>query len=148
MINAIQPTTAIKETSLDELQLETKKERFALLAEQFRAEFSSNKEDNSSIESKANKDRLAENKAPEKNEQKNKVNTDLKNLGEKLKELIKENDVFLEFKIDKDTNKMILRIIDNQTKEVIQQLPSEVALQIARIISNIEGQGQIANAKV
>jgi len=118
------------------------------LAEQFRAEFSSNKEDNSSIESKANKDRLAENKAPEKNEQKNKVNTDLKNLGEKLKELIKENDVFLEFKIDKDTNKMILRIIDNQTKEVIQQLPSEVALQIARIISNIEGQGQIANAKV
>jgi len=70
MINAIQPTTAIKETSLDELQLETKKERFALLAEQFRAEFSSNKEDNSSIESKANKDRLAENKAPEKNEQK------------------------------------------------------------------------------
>ena len=43
MINAIQPTTAIKETSLDELQLETKKERFALLADQFRAEFSSNK---------------------------------------------------------------------------------------------------------
>jgi len=83
-----------------------------------------------------------------KTSKKNKVNTDLKNLGEKLKELIKENDVFLEFKIDKDTNKMILRIIDNQTKEVIQQLPSEVALQIARIISNIEGQGQIANAKV
>lgn len=149
MINAIQPTAAIKEASLEELQLETKKERFALLAEQFKAEFRSDKESQSSIEAKANKEKdISLDKQKKDKEFKNKVSTDLKELGEKLKDLIKENDVYLEFKIDKETNKMILRVIDNETKEVIQQLPTEVALQIARIISNIEGQGQIANAKV
>ncbi|HOK14169.1 MAG TPA: flagellar protein FlaG [Candidatus Kapabacteria bacterium] len=148
MINGIQPTAAIRETSLEDLQLETKKERFALLAEQFRAEFSSDKEEGSSVGAKLDKETQTEEIKPKEKEFKNKVNSDLKELGEKLKNIVKEADVFLEFSIDKDTNKMILRVIDNKTKEVIQQLPSEIALKIARIVSNIEGEGQIANAKV
>lgn len=144
MINAIQPTLAVKETSFEELKSENRKERFELFAEQFKSEFRSDKHNNSSLEAEVKKDNDA--KANEKEQIK--VKTDLSEMGEKLKEIIEDTNVFLEFKIDKETNRMILRLIDNETKEVIQQYPTELALKIARIISQISGSGQIANAKV
>ncbi len=142
MINEIQPTVSVNESSLDQLKYENKKERFNLFAEQFKSEFNSHKESHSSAASESDKE------AKTKTGENNKIKADLSELGEKLKDVLKNADNFLEFIFDKDTNRMILRLIDSETKEVIQQFPPEMALKIARIINQLEGSGQIANATV
>jgi uncharacterized FlaG/YvyC family protein len=43
---------------------------------------------------------------------------------------------------------MILKIIDQSTKEVVKQLPPEISLKIARIVSNSMESGQLANATI
>ncbi len=146
MIDAIQPTVSVKDNTFDELRSENKKERFELFAEEFKSRFGDDKNSDNSVEAKAKaKD---ENNSSSKKAEQNKIKTDLQDMSEKLKEIIEDTNVFLEFKIDKDTNQMVLRLIDNETKEVVQQYPTELALKIARIISQISGSGSIANAKV
>ena len=76
----------------------------------------------------------------------NKVSYD--ELEKTLKNLINDDETSLEFKIDKDTNKMVLKIIDSQSKEVIRQIPPEIALKISRLVAEILGNGQVADAKV
>ncbi len=146
MINAIQPTIGIKDTSLEDLKSENKKERFNLFAEQFKSELNSERSGYGAVNSNS-KDKESRENEIGKEEQKP-PKPDINVLGEKLQKLLSDTNVALEFKIDEETNKMILRLIDNETKEVLQQFPPELALKIARIISSIEGKGQIANAKV
>lgn len=69
-------------------------------------------------------------------------------LADNIKSLIGENNVSLEFKVDDSTKKMVLQIIDSNTKEVIQQVPPEIALKIARFVADQLGNGQVTNAKV
>ncbi|HPD33649.1 MAG TPA: flagellar protein FlaG [Candidatus Kapabacteria bacterium] len=70
-------------------------------------------------------------KDSESNESKiNKVSYD--ELARTLKEIINDDNTLLEFKIDKETNKMVLKIIDSQSNEVIRQIPPEIALKISR----------------
>lgn len=45
----------------------------------------------------------------------------------------------VEFSVDPDTHRTIIRIRDLQTKEVIRQIPSEEALVIARAIEKFQG---------
>ena len=144
MINSIQPVVAVRDNSFDELKSDNKKERFDLLAEQFKSEFSADKNSSGFVSSDNNKENDIKNSEKEQT----KVNADLTDLGNKLKDMLQDSNSYLEFKMDKDTNRMILRLIDNETKEVIQQFPPELALKIARIISSLEGSGQIANAKI
>ena len=77
--------------------------------------------------------------------------TDYKELASKLQSIIGDDSVGIEFKIDKDTNKMILKLIDKKTSEVIQQYPPEISLKIARFVAMSMAQvqnGQSADAKV
>jgi flagellar protein FlaG len=69
-------------------------------------------------------------------------------LADNIKSLIGENNVSLEFKVDDSTKKLVLQIIDSNTKEVIQQVPPEIALKIARFVADQLGNGQVTNAKV
>jgi flagellar protein FlaG len=69
-------------------------------------------------------------------------------LAEKLKSILNENDMTLEFRLDQDTNEMILKIIDSDTQEVIRQLPPELTLKIAKFVANMLGTGQVTNARV
>lgn len=69
-------------------------------------------------------------------------------LASKLKEILSENDMTLEFSVDKDTNEMILKIIDSTTNEVVRQLPPELTLKIAKYVANIMGSGSLTNARV
>jgi len=146
MINPIQPTIGIKDTSLDDLKSENKKERFQFFADQFnKSELNSQTSGYGAVSSNS-KDK--ESQGNEFGKEQKPLKPDINVLGEKLQKLLSDTNVALEFKMDEETNKMILRLIDNETKEVIQQFPPELALKIARIISSIEGKGQIANAKV
>lgn len=56
-------------------------------------------------------------------------------IGDQLREFLGLNNVSIEFSLDKTSSKMIMKIIDNQTKEIIKQFPPDLSLQIARIVS-------------
>ena len=45
----------------------------------------------------------------------------------------------LEFSIDKDTGKTVVKVIDINTKEVIKQFPSEEMLAIAKALDGLKG---------
>ncbi len=45
----------------------------------------------------------------------------------------------LQFTIDKDSGKTIVKVVDSQTREVIRQIPSEELLALARSMSKTEG---------
>lgn len=76
------------------------------------------------------------------------LKVDFKNLSDQLKNILQDKNLSLEFTLDKDTKKMVMRIINESTKEVIQQFPDEVALKIARIVSSTMELGTITNVKV
>jgi flagellar protein FlaG len=45
----------------------------------------------------------------------------------------------IEFSIDEDSKRQIVKVIDPDTKEVIRQMPSEEALQIAKALDRLQG---------
>lgn len=143
MISAVQPTVGIKDLSFDELKSETNKDRFELFAEQLRSEMNSDRNSSDNVSHDSKKD-----SSEKEQDAFIKIKSDFSELGDKLKEMLGDTEVIVEFSLDKDTNKMILKLIDNQTNEVIRQIPSDLALRIARLVSSLQGGGQIANAKI
>lgn len=69
-------------------------------------------------------------------------------LANSIQSLLGEQNIALEFKMDDSTNKMILRIVDSNTKEVLQQVPPEIALKVAKFVADQLGNGQVADATV
>lgn len=45
----------------------------------------------------------------------------------------------LRFSIDEDTGKTIIKVMDIHTEEVIRQIPSEEAVEIARTLDKVQG---------
>ncbi|MGV3741036.1 MAG: flagellar protein FlaG [Burkholderiaceae bacterium] len=45
----------------------------------------------------------------------------------------------LEFSIDQESNRTIVRIVDQQTKELIRQMPSAETLEIAKALDRVQG---------
>lgn len=45
----------------------------------------------------------------------------------------------IEFTVDNDTGRNIVKVIDNSTKQVIRQFPSEEALAIAKALDKVQG---------
>jgi flagellar protein FlaG len=45
----------------------------------------------------------------------------------------------LEFSIDDDSKRLIVKVVDQQTKEVIRQMPSAEALEIAKALDRVQG---------
>jgi flagellar protein FlaG len=54
---------------------------------------------------------------------------------ERMMKLFSKN---LEFSYDASENRAIMRVVDQQTKEVIRQVPTEEALEIARALEKIQ----------
>lgn len=52
----------------------------------------------------------------------------------KLNQSVQARAQSLEFTIDDDSNRMIVKVIDQSTKEVLRQIPTPEALQIAKSI--------------
>lgn len=73
---------------------------------------------------------------------------DFSSLSQSLKNSLQLANVSFEFSLDSQTQSMVLRLIDSETKEVLQQLPSDLALKISRLIAGSLEQGQITDAKV
>lgn len=80
------------------------------------------------------------------NEKQNTV--DYKKFESEVKNFLKDNNLAIEFSIDDNTKKMVMKLIDEDTKEIVKQFPSEISLHIARILSSSLEAGNITNVKV
>lgn len=65
---------------------------------------------------------------------------------DQLNEAVKATNAFvnsfnnvLEFEVDDDSGKTVVRIIDSETKELVRQIPSEEMLAIAKALDTIKG---------
>ena len=54
----------------------------------------------------------------------------------------------LHISVDEDTKKMVIKIIDNETNEVVRQLPTEEMLRISRSIMETEQRGNLTDERV
>lgn len=76
----------------------------------------------------------------------NKVN--YAELSNSIKTILDDKKLAIEFSRDKETKEMIMKIINDDTKEVIRQYPAEISLKIARLIASKIDTGNITNAVV
>lgn len=59
----------------------------------------------------------------------------VKNINKTLQTLSQD----LEFSIDEDSNRTIVKVVDQKTKEVIRQIPTPEALEIAKALDTVQG---------
>ena len=88
------------------------------------------------------------NEQPDSEEKETNNAVNYNDLAEKLKSLINQENIAIKFSYDEESNRMIMKIIDKETEEVIKQFPPEITLKIARIVADTLENGQVANAKV
>jgi uncharacterized FlaG/YvyC family protein len=89
---------------------------------------------------------VEENKKNGETSKTNKVDYD--NLTKKLDEMLQSDELSIVFSVDKETKKMVMKLINPETKEIVQQFPPEITLKIARIVAATLDNGQVANAKI
>ena len=58
---------------------------------------------------------------------------------DKLNEAMATSSQSLKFEIDDDTRQIVVKIIDQSTQEVVRQMPTEEALQMAKSIDKMQG---------
>jgi flagellar protein FlaG len=63
------------------------------------------------------------------------VDDAVKNINGALKALSQN----LEFSVDTESNRVIVKVVDKQTNEVIRQMPSSEALEIAKALDRVQG---------
>lgn len=59
---------------------------------------------------------------------------------------LKQIDSELTFQLDNDTGRVVVKLIDRNTREVLRQMPTKEALAIARALAAGGGSGSIVNA--
>ncbi|TFW18628.1 flagellar protein FlaG, partial [Massilia arenosa] len=58
---------------------------------------------------------------------------------DKLNKSLKQSSSDLLFSVDSDTDKVIVKLVDQNTKEVIRQIPSPEALELAKSLDSAQG---------
>ncbi|GHU08712.1 hypothetical protein AGMMS50225_07870 [Betaproteobacteria bacterium] len=58
---------------------------------------------------------------------------------EKLNEFIRPYVTSLQFSVDEDVGELVVKIVDSETHEVVKQIPSEEALELAKALDRIKG---------
>ncbi|CAG0975420.1 hypothetical protein GEOBC_01510 [Geobacteraceae bacterium] len=58
---------------------------------------------------------------------------------EKINEFIQSFTRDLQFTVDRDTDRVVLKVLDRTSGEVIRQIPSEEALKIAKALDELKG---------
>ena len=67
------------------------------------------------------------------------TNEDVAKAGEAINKTIQAASQNLEFSVDKDTHTVVVKIIDQQTKQVLRQIPTEEAMDIAKSLDKLQG---------
>ncbi|BDV44416.1 flagellar protein FlaG [Geotalea uraniireducens] len=63
----------------------------------------------------------------------------LKEAAEKINDFIASITTDLRFTIDKDTDRVVVKVISHKTGEVIRQIPSEETLKLAKALDSLKG---------
>jgi len=64
---------------------------------------------------------------------------EVSNAVKKLNEAMPQSAQSLQFEIDQDSEQIVVKIIDQSTKEVVRQMPTEEALEMAKAIDKMQG---------
>jgi flagellar protein FlaG len=64
-----------------------------------------------------------------------------------MNKMMKQNDSGLEFSIDQDTKRTIIKLVESRTGDVIRQYPTEDMLAITRAIDQMQQHGVLLNQK-
>jgi len=62
-----------------------------------------------------------------------------KQIARQINEFLKSSDSNVQFAIDSESSKVVVRVVDSQTREVIRQIPSEELLAISRSLDQLTG---------
>ena len=144
MINAVSELPAIVINGLYELSAQVDRNAVGKNKQQ----------DNKSEQINRNKDKNKEDlslnpPSPEESKDKKDDNkVDFNDLAAKLKNMLKDTDLAIEFTYDDEVNKMIMKLIDEKKDEVVKQFPPEIAIKIARIVASTLGNGQVTDARI
>lgn len=65
-----------------------------------------------------------------------------------ITKLLEEESLEAKFSTDEETEKLILKIINRDTDEVVRQYPPEVSLKIARMVNNMIETNSIKDARI
>jgi len=63
------------------------------------------------------------------------VDSAVKNINKALQKLSQD----IEFSVDTESNRTIVKVVDQQTGEVIRQMPTEEALEISKALDRVQG---------
>ena len=66
-------------------------------------------------------------------------NRDLNEAVERLAAFVSPSQSEISFSIDEDSGVRVVKILDSQSKEVIRQIPSEEAVELARALDKLQG---------
>ncbi len=58
---------------------------------------------------------------------------------DKINEMMQNGKQTLTFQLDEESERMVIRVLDAQTKEVIRQIPSEETLKFAKYVDGLVG---------
>ena len=64
---------------------------------------------------------------------------ELQKSAEKIKQFVLPYNSSLNFYVDQDSGRLVVKVVDNETQEVIKQIPSEDALKLARSLEQLQG---------
>jgi flagellar protein FlaG len=70
------------------------------------------------------------------------------NLAQELKQLAQDLRRELNFRVDDDTGRLVIRVIDAATDEVVRQIPPDRLLELQQRLSEIQESGRPADASV
>ncbi|MGB7480084.1 MAG: flagellar protein FlaG [Burkholderiaceae bacterium] len=56
-----------------------------------------------------------------------------------LNQAMKTRESGVEFSIDEDSHRTVIKVVDQETKELIRQMPSEEVLEIAKALDRVQG---------
>ena len=56
-----------------------------------------------------------------------------------INDFLKKSSAGIEFSVDEGSNRIIVRVVDSETRELIRQMPSEEALAIAQSLDRLTG---------
>ena len=78
--------------------------------------------------------------------QENKV--DYSHIAKKMESAIADNKFEIQYSVDKETKKLIFKLINKKTKETVDQYPPEIALKISKIVTQELDTGKVTDSTV
>lgn len=78
----------------------------------------------------------------------NKKEPDYTELSAKISKALGDSNLSIEYSLDKDSKQMVMKVVNNETKETVRQFPSEISIKLAKIAASVLDVGHLTNAKI